>query len=98
MSIFTGLLAALVLSIVSVGLIQVVKTFLPESTGTIAKALIALGIEVVIAAVGAFAIYRAGVVAVIVEVLATIAFSQLFFEVIVSLLDKLADFLKSKTK
>lgn len=100
MSAFAGISLAVVSSIIAVGLVQVVKQFLPEDASSKLKAGIALGIEVVIGLVAAIAqAYFMGFnfFTFAMVLLATAALSQLFYDVIVALIAKLTSLIKSKT-
>lgn len=96
MSILSGLIGALVFSIVAVGLVEVIKGFLPETVGSKAKEVISLAVEVVVAVVGAILIKADGVAAVVLTAIGTVALSQLFYTNVVALIKKLTEFLKSK--
>lgn len=98
MTIISGLIGAVVFSAVAVGLVEVVKGFLPDTLSSKTKEVISLVIEVIVAIVGAVLIKADGAGAVVLTAIGTVAFAQLFYTSIVSLIKKLTAFLKSKTK
>lgn len=96
MTILSGVLDATVFGCIAVGLVEVIKGFLPETVGSKAKETIALIVEAVVAVVGAVLVRTDGAAAVVITVIGTIALSQLFYTNVVALTKKLTEFLKSK--
>lgn len=96
MTILSGVLDAVVFGFIAVGLVEVIKGFLPETVGSKAKEIIALVVEAVVAVVGAILVHTDGAAAVVITVIGTIALSQLFYTNVVALIKKLTEFLKSK--
>lgn len=92
-----SVLNVIIASIIAIGLVEVVKNFLPDSLDSKIKTIIGIAIELAVAVV--FVILLGGGVSIfakIAVILATVSVSQLFYEVIIRLLNKLVDFLKSK--
>lgn len=90
---------AIVFAFVAVGVVELLKGFIPDTVGTKAKAIIALAVELVVAILGAFAFSGdATVVAKIATVVATVGIAQVGYETVVKLITKLTAFLKSKTE
>lgn len=96
MNIFAGLTSAVIFAIIAVGLVEVVRNFLPTTLSSKVVTLISLGVEVVVAVIGAVLVRNNGFEAIILSIIGTISFSQLFYTAIVSLIKKLTDFLQSK--
>lgn len=93
---FNALVIVLVASVVSVGLVEVVKNFLPDSLNTIVKTIIGLVIELAVGVLTVLVFDNTTVWAKIFEVVAIIAVSQLYYTTLVDLIRKLVAFLKSK--
>lgn len=93
---FNALLIVFVASIVSVGLVEVVKNFLPSTLNTIIKTIIGLVIELAIGILTVFVFDTSTIAAKIFEVIAIISISQLYYTTLVDLIRKLVTFLKSK--
>lgn len=96
MSIFTGLVSAVIFAIIAVGLVEFVKNFLPTTLNSKIITLISLGVEVIVAVLGAVLVRNSGFEAIVVSIIGTISLSQLFYTVIVSLIKKLTELLQSK--
>lgn len=88
---------AIAFSVVAVGVVELLKGFIPDTVGSKAKAIIALVVELVVAILGAFAFSGdATVIAKIATVVATVGIAQVGYETVVKLITKLTAFLKSK--
>lgn len=98
MTIFSGIVGAVVFATIAVGLVEVIKNFLPESLNSKIKAVISLAVEVIVAVVGGILIANDGAGAVVLTVIGTVALAQLFYTSIIALIQKLTKFLKSKTE
>lgn len=96
MTIVSGIIGAVVFAAVAVGLVEVVKNFLPKDLNSKIKTVIAIVIEVVVAVVGAILIKNDGAGAVVITAIGTVALAQLFYEIIVNFINKLVEFLKSR--
>lgn len=95
---FNAIFSAVVYAAIAVGLVEVIKNFLPENFNSVAKTVLGVVIEVVVAVLGAF-IFDANetLITKIAIVVAAVGLAQVFYATILSLLTKLKDFLKSKT-
>jgi len=92
---FNLLLTAAVSTFLAVGLVDVIKVFLPETTKAQVKAIVAILVEL---AISIFTGLIGGltVVQLIFVVIATVAASQIFYNDIIKLFTSLISFIKSK--
>lgn len=91
--------SVVIASFIAIGLVEVVKNFLPENMSSKVKAIIGIGVEAVVAVMFVISFGQGlTVFAKIATVISTIAVSQLLYENLVNLLKRLADYLKSKVK
>lgn len=93
---FNALLIVFVASIVSVGLVEVVKNFLPNTLNTLVKTIIGLVIELAIGTLTVFVFDSNTVAAKVFEIIAVISISQLYYTTLVDLIRKIVAFLKNK--
>lgn len=93
----TTIFNVLISSFVAIGLVEVIKNFLPESLNSKVKTIISLVVELIAAVVYVVA-FGAGtsVFIKIITVVATVATSQLLYENVINLLKKLTELIKSK--
>lgn len=93
----TTIFNVLISSFVAIGLVEVIKNFLPDSLNSKVKTIISLVVELIAAAVYVAA-FGAGtsVFIKVITVIATVATSQLLYENVVSLLKKLTELISSK--
>lgn len=88
---------AIVFAIVGCGIVELVKNIPAISNvGTIAKTIISLVIELIVAVLGVLAFSDGTVIAKIATVIATVGIAQIGYETVVKFIKKLTEFLKSK--
>lgn len=90
------LLTVAVSTFLAVGLIDVIKVFLPETTKPQIKAIVAILVELVISIFIGLFVSELKIVQLIFVAIATIATSQIFYNDVLKLFTSLISFIKSR--